>query len=257
MKTVLLKFVLISVLLQTLYVSYLSAQRINSKKLNRDYIPVLYPNTSDVVGKIYSKDKNGRIRRITEIEVKTDSSDIVIGEYTKTRSFTWGVILNFLGIKNSSVSGDANLKGTSDILNKISYRDTKQYYMDALKADSLIKQKRVELHKFAKEHDLGKMEFFLIIEHITAKQVDYGLTRSASTNDSINIKLSEIGSISPSITYNKSSNYQIHYKLPTGLTVLYSTLPLKPPPGQLSGDDFMLEVASYKRVLIDISTIHE
>jgi|GEM_PF-4737155 len=235
-----------------------SAQIIKTKDLNKNYNSVLFPNTSDIVGAVFAIDKDNKMKRITQLSVKPQPNDIVVGDYTKTKNFTWSMILNLLGVSGSKLSGDAKLGGTSNLVEKISYKQTKQYTMDVLAANDLIQQKRAELQRFAEQNDLKKMKFYLIIENITAKQVDYGLTRTATTKDSINTKLNQIGSVGAGISYDGSRGYQIHYNLPQELCVLYSTIPLNPPVAQLSGDKFMLEVGKNpQKTIVDITTLHE
>jgi len=236
--------------------NYSSGQTIKTKDLNNNYTSVRFPNTADVVGAVFAIDKNNKMKHITQLQIKTAPHDIVIGDYTKTKNFTWSLFLNLLGLGGSDLSGDAKLGGTNNLVEKISYKQTQQYTMDLLAANSLIQQKRAELQQFAEQNDLRKMKFYLIIENITAKQIDYGLTRNATTKDSINAKLNKLGTFGAGISYDGSRNYQIHYTLPQELSVLYSIMELKPPVAQLSGDKFMLEFdKNAKKTTLDINAI--
>ena len=154
---------------------------IDEKTINnvlKDFNMVPAPNTLDKVGTIFAIDKNKKQLPITDLDITPKEGDAELRNYQEARTTTWGVLIDFLGLQKLNLTANAGVDNKTMVSTKISFDGATLSRANLLEIDQKLSEKIEEIKKYIKKNKIENYKFYLIIEVVKTKKLNYQFDRS-------------------------------------------------------------------------------
>jgi hypothetical protein len=182
-------------------------------------------SASEKNGYIYAvNQKTKQNLYLTTIGLVETNEPVTLPDDSNTTTTSVGSLLNWLGNKKNNDSL-ANLKLSTKIKIKLDFKDAiicKTPLFDASKTiKATTSQIGTQLDKLINVNDY---DFYIIIETIKAKELNYHFEKSVADDEKFKIDIKKVAKLNPEIKVEDEKNMKLHFTDTAYRVVLYKSL---------------------------------
>ena len=215
-----------------------------SEVVLNDFNMSVAPNTLDRVGFIFAIDQNKKQIPITYLDIKATEGEAKLRSASENRKMSWGVLGNFLGLSTLGLLANTGIDNNAKVETAISFDGTVISRAMLLDIDQILSQKKQEIKNFVINNHYENFKFYLIIETIKAKKVNYKFSSNVAGNQSLDANFKNIAKLNQNIKWDNSHSFQLEYDLSSPLNLFYKTYDLNIQSSLVGGIDIILDKKS-------------
>lgn len=180
------------------------------------------PNNFDSVGVVFAIDPKGKMTMLGGLDLKTNSDSIKVPKEIDTVNTSFGVLANFLSLKNNDSIVNAGISDTNHVVTNFTVTSGIETEYDintnikvALKAKKDIILENQEIF------DLKKSKIYLVVKTIKSANVDLSFQGDKTTSGGAFAKILQFLTITPHFNIRKKTDRAITYSGTQPLIIFY------------------------------------